>query len=303
MGHQGIHLGTAGSFSHSWLAHQSARVLFRVPAYVRQRQQAIVKAAERCRPELVINLEGQLLPETVADVKRSAGKIVLWFPDAVVNLGRMLMFLAPYDALFFKEPHLVERCQAMLGIDVHYLPEACNTRWHRPPASEGPRDRHIVVAGNIYGYRAVLLERLIDDGIPVSIYGGPIASFIGHPRVRRLHTGEFISRERKAEVFHRAAAVLNSMHPGEFKGMNCRLFEATASGALVVTEHRAELPQFFDTEKEVVAYSTYQELVEQLKWALTEPAEGGNLRLAASVRAHGEHTYELRLTELLARVT
>jgi len=34
------------------------------------------------------------------------------------------MLLAPYDAIFFKEPILTDRLRAMLDLPVYYLPEA-----------------------------------------------------------------------------------------------------------------------------------------------------------------------------------
>ena len=41
-------------------------------------------------------------------------RVAFWFPDHVANLDRQLMLLAPYDGIFFKEPHVVERLRALL---------------------------------------------------------------------------------------------------------------------------------------------------------------------------------------------
>ena len=79
------------------------------------------------------------MPESVAGLRRNGARVALWFPDAVANLGRALMLMAPYDALFFKEPHLVDRLRAMLDLPVYYLPEACNPRCHRPTVPAGTR--------------------------------------------------------------------------------------------------------------------------------------------------------------------
>ena len=61
-----------------------------------------------------------------------ASGVAYWSPDPVTSLGRSLMLLAPYDAIFFKEPHIVDRLRAMTDLPVYYLPEACNPRWHQP---------------------------------------------------------------------------------------------------------------------------------------------------------------------------
>ena len=65
-------------------------------------------------------------------LRRAGVKVAFWFPDAVSSFGRQKMLLAPYDAMFFKEPHVVERLRATLDLPVHYLPQGCNPRWHRP---------------------------------------------------------------------------------------------------------------------------------------------------------------------------
>ena len=148
-----------------------------------------------------------------------------------------MMLLAPYDALFFKEPHLVERLRANLGLPVYYLPQGCNPRWHRPfvPAGTEP---HLVIAGNMYPSRVRLIDRLIAKGIPLKLYGSGFPRWLGETQAREAHTGRCVFREDKARAFRSAAGVLNTMHPAEVAGVNSRLFEAAGCGAAVLTEFR-----------------------------------------------------------------
>ncbi|HEX3959166.1 MAG TPA: hypothetical protein VHZ03_21460, partial [Trebonia sp.] len=99
-----------------------------------------------------------------------------------------MMLLAPYDAIFVKEPHLVDRLTAMLGSPVFYLPEACHPRLHRPVAAPGT-EPHLVLAGSMYPSRIRLLERLLAKGIPLQLYGGPFPRWIGPSPLRSLHAG------------------------------------------------------------------------------------------------------------------
>ena len=68
--------------------------------------------------EVVINLDVSLMPSVVSRLRGYGARVAFWFPDHVANIGRQLMLLAPYDALFFKEPHLVERLRANLDLPV-----------------------------------------------------------------------------------------------------------------------------------------------------------------------------------------
>jgi spore maturation protein CgeB len=265
-------------------------------------QRRLIRTALDRACDIVLTVDANLTPTSVATLRAAGVKTALWFPDAVSNLGkRQLLFLAPYDAVFFKEPRLVERSVAVLGLPAHYLPEACNPRWHRPLGEYGER-RHIVVAGNMYPTRVKLLERLLADGIPLEVFGGPFPRWLGdHPLVK-LHTGRYIVREEKARVFREAVAVLNNLHPVEIDGVNCRLFEATGSGAVVLSEHRAALPTLFEPQREVLVFRDYDELISQTRLLLSEPEGFAPVADAAAQRAHVEHTYAHRLTDILERI-
>jgi glycosyltransferase involved in cell wall biosynthesis len=121
-----------------------------VPTLDRRAQQKLARALIRARCDVVINIDLRLMPEVVAGLRDANIRTAFWFPDAVSNLGRQYMMLAPYDALFFKDPHMVAHLSAFRVRAVHYLPEACNPRVHRP---DGPAatERHLVVAGSAGG--------------------------------------------------------------------------------------------------------------------------------------------------------
>ena len=264
-------------------------------------QRRIVRTAAEAACELVINTDGPLTPESVAGLRRNGARVALWFPDAMVNLGRARMFMAPYDVLFFKEPHLVDRLRAMLDSPVYYLPQACNPRCHRPMVPAGT-EPYLVIAGNMYPSRVRLLERLIAKGIPVKAYGGKIPRWTGDSPVRDIHAGRPIWTEEKARIFRSAAGVLNNLHPAEVHGVNLRLFEAAGSGAAVLTEFRPTIPDLFTVGEEVLAYGDFDELAEQASRLLDEPGLTARLGDAAARRAHRDHTMAQRVTTIIEMV-
>ena len=86
-------------------------------------QNRIVRAVLGAGCEIIINLDSLLVPSVVTRLRSSGARVAFWFPDHVANLGRQLMLLAPYDAIFFKEPVLTDRLRAMLDLPVYYLPQ------------------------------------------------------------------------------------------------------------------------------------------------------------------------------------
>ena len=197
-GHVAVSLGPArASHRRMITGHLAALSLQALPRLDERAQRRIVTAAAAAACELVISADARLMPEAVAGLRRNGARVALWFPDAMVNLGRALMFMAPYDVLFFKEPHLVDRLRAMLDLPVYYLPQACNPRCHRPMVPAGT-EPYLVIAGNMYPSRVRLLERLMAKGIPVKAYGTPIPRWIAGSPVRDIHAGHLILTEEKA---------------------------------------------------------------------------------------------------------
>jgi spore maturation protein CgeB len=213
-------------------------------------------------------------------------------------MGRQLMLLAPYDAIFVKDPYLVDRLRSVLDLPVTYLPEACNPRVHRPLATPGS-DPYLVLAGNMYPSRIRLLERLLAAGIPLRLYGPGFPRWAGDTPLRQVHAGRLILNEEKARIFGSAAGVLNNLHPGEIHSVNARLFEAAGSGAAVLTEFRPTLPDLFDDGHEVLAFHDFDELVRLATRLLSEGGLSEKLGDAARRRAHADHTYEKRLEVML----
>jgi spore maturation protein CgeB len=296
LGHDLLVAGPAIPETGRKFVDRAVSMVAKSPAVEQRLQRRVVERCEEWNPELVLSVQS-LMPASVAALKRTGTKVALWFPDHVANLGRHEMFVAPYDAVFLKQPRVVERARALLAAPAHYLPEACNPRWHRP-IDDLERDPVVVVAGNMYPWRIRLLERLLSAGVPIKLFGTYWPSWYESPEVRRHHTGRYITREEKSREFRSAAVVLNNLHPGEVDGYNCRLFEATGCGAAVLTERRTELASFFDEGTEVEVFGSFDELVERARALIGNLEAGRRLGDAAAARAHAEHTYQHRFERM-----
>ena len=272
-----------------------------IPTLDERGQRHIVRAAVDAGCEVVINLDQGLMPGTVQLLKRAGMRVAFWFPDSVANMGRQFMLLAPYDAIFFKEPHIVNNLRATLDLPVYYLPECCNPRWHRPMVDAGT-EPYLVIAGNMYASRVRLLERLVAKGIPLRLYGGGFPRWLGETSIRRAHTGRYITREEKARVFRSATGVLNTMHLSEVAGVNARLFEAAGCGAAVLTDSRPTVAELFSIGDEVLVFDDFDSLVDQAIRLLEETGLTSHLGDAAARRAHRDHTYDLRVSEILDKL-
>lgn len=300
MGHEVLPLGAARPPLPSKRLTSAAGMLSdRVRQIDALRQKEMRYLIEEWRPEVVISTDRRLHPITIKSIHAVGAKVGLWFPDSTATMSNHAFFLAGFDRIYLKNPHLARDLANIQGLPVYHLSEAANSSWHRSTREYGT-EPSVVMAGNVHPTRALLLDRLIRDGVPIKIYGvGIMPSWIELPRVRAACTETYLARQNKADTFRSARAVLNNLHPAEAAGMNCRLFEAAGSGAAVVSEIRPGLSDLFVQDREVFSFASYDQLLTILRRLLEDPKIGRPVADAAAERTHRDHTYEKRLDRIL----
>jgi hypothetical protein len=100
---------------------------------------------------------------------------------------------------------------------------------------------------------------------------------------------------------HRAKICINSHidSAGAFAG-NARLFEVTGAGALLITDAKGNLADYFEPGKEVVTYRSAEECVEKVRWYLAHPAEARAIAEAGQRRCLTDHSFQRRAEQLKA---
>lgn len=270
------------------------------PGIEARRHEALARAASEFDPDLVLLSTHSIPPEAVARIrKQSRAKIAVWFPDTLANLGRQYLLASDLDAWFFKDPYMVETFRAKLGLNAHYLPEACNSQWHRKvELTDGDRKKYgcdLTVACNLYYYRAKMLETFRDYDLKIWGPGGP--RWLKSP-LKNHCTGIYVAENEKAKAFNAAKIVLNTMHYSEIDSANARLFEAAGCGAFQIADWKSSLPALFEPGREIVTFYTLAELKEKVDFYLRHPEERQQIAGRALARAHREHTYEKRFQKM-----
>lgn len=258
------------------------------------------KLIESYNPDLIITHSAWIPPQTITQLKKSTGaKIVCWFPDHPGNIGRQYLFAAPYDALFFKDKFLVNRARS-LGLNAHYLPEACMPKWHkRTELSDEEKKIYgcdITIAGNMYYYRAIIFEELIKN-FSVKLWGPGMPRWL-NSAVKKAYQGRGVTELEKSKAFNAAKIVLNTFQ-GEVFGVNQRFFEIAGCGGFQICEYRDEIKEFFEIGKEIVTFSDIKDLKEKAAYYLAHDDERRKISDAAYDRAHREHTFQKRIEKML----
>jgi spore maturation protein CgeB len=300
------HPKALGAIRKSWEAKRYVnRVLDAAGLTRKLYERALIRTVEATAPDLVIVVPLYAVSaRAVAAMKeRSRAKITGWYQDHMANFGAHEFMLAPYDALFFKDPYIVERLREHGGItNIHLLPESCEPSVHHPlPLTDDDRARYgcdLMVYGNLYPYRARILEHVATQDL--RIYGLAPGPWFTHP-IRARAEGRPIFRDEKIRATLAAKIVLNSCHYAEVRSANARLFEVAGIGGFQLSDAPGA-PDFFEPGVEIATFRGPNELREAIAYYLARPGERAKIAAAGQRRAHRDHTYAKRLARLIGVV-
>jgi spore maturation protein CgeB len=251
--------------------------------------------------DLVICCHDFLSPIQVKWLKNNYNcKVVLWFPDAISNFGKAMFLDAEYDALFFKEPFVVEVLINEFGKNAHYLPECCNPFRHKKiDINEVDFIKYnceITTAGNMHTARSAFFKNL--QNYDVKIWGNPAPAWMDTNGIKSMIQNHFVSNEEKSKAFSCSKIVLNTMHPTEIFGVNVRLFEIAATGSFQICNYRKSINDLFVIDDEIVTFDTINELYEKIQFYINNSDLRSKIALNAYNRVIKDHTYEKRLKRM-----
>jgi spore maturation protein CgeB len=214
-----------------------------------------------------------------------------------------------FDLIVSSFPHFVERFRG-LGLDSEYLPLAFDARLHHALRSEGidplpagERVHRVSFVGGldpkVHSAGTALLER-VAHSVPIDFWGYGAQALPGDSAIRRRYHGEAWGLEMY-RVLARSRIVVNR-HIDVAAGYanNMRLYEATGSGALLMTDRGRNLGELFTPGREVVVYDGSEDLAAKLSAYLADDESRRHIAAAGQARTLRDHTYERRMADLAA---
>ncbi|HME43780.1 MAG TPA: glycosyltransferase [Syntrophorhabdales bacterium] len=217
-----------------------------------------------------------------------------------------------------------------IGANPIYFPYGGNPSFYRTLGL--PKDLGIVFVGRQKMDRAAIVQALIENDLPVRVWGPdwhhliPQRSWIRRALRCIVKTREVKELERKwrkacspdglsdaamVEVFNRADIVLgcSKMLRTDDEGnqayvrmVNLRDIEAPMCGACYVVEEMDEIHDYYAVGSEIVTYKTEGELVDVTKWLLRNQGTRERIAAAGHRRALREHTMYHRFLKLFGEI-
>lgn len=172
-----------------------------------------------------------------------------------------------------------------------YFPEASDPGIFHP-MPDLPKVHDVSFVGSRYGIREKVVTALRDAGIRVTAYGS------GWDNGR-------ISTEEVPRLFAQSKIVLGVSaigHCPDFVGLKLRDFDAPMSGSCYLTQHNDDLHGLYDIGREIDTYRSVAECVERASYLLSHDFGREAIAAAGRERALRDHTWDVRLRALWARL-
>lgn len=266
---------------------------------LRRFQSAILDAASQSDPDLILVFKGEgVAPSTVSRLRRrSSSPVALWYPDDPRFFSTFVRWIAPgYDLVFTYLTRGLERYRSLGLPRVYCVPFGCdpsihNIRSETPDGSKGP---DVVFVGTYTRRRARMIHALQRAGFRPDIYG----RYWNHKTSDKQPP---VYGEAMARLYSNAKITLN-FHTVPGWGPNMRVFEATGSGAFLLTDDCDDIGRYYLRGKELEVFHDMKDLCAKVRYFVAHDEDRGEIARAGYQRTQREHTYDARMKAILSHL-
>ncbi|MEM6965885.1 MAG: glycosyltransferase, partial [Bacteroidota bacterium] len=259
-------------------------------------------------PELIIVTYRHVNPMLIGRLKKelpSRPIVIQINVDQLSTLRNQQVLASDYDYYFTKDPYMVQFMRSKAGLNAFYLPEAHNKNIHVKPninkkELEEKIDIDVLVFGNIYPYRARIVQHLISKGIKVKLFGKRGTYFPNY--LNSYFQNLFITGDKKSEFLYGAKIVFNNFHYAEIESANCKYFEINGIGAFQICDYKPTLKEYSSVDPERYTYKNIEEAVAKTNYFLKNPKERYAIAEEHYQFAIKHNTYQKRIEKIFSTI-
>lgn len=139
--------------------------------------------------------------------------------------------------------------------------------------------------------------RLLSDSFNVDIYTGSDTSSMPN-----IHNRGFAkSLTEMPLIFNNSKINLNITAKSIRSGLSLRIFDVLGCGGFLITNYQAELPEFFEIGKDLVAYESLEHLKELCAYYLAHEDERLEIAQHGYETIKKHHTYDIRVLQIIEK--
>lgn len=137
--------------------------------------------------------------------------------------------------------------------------------------------------------------KMLSDNFNVDIYTESSTSSM--PNIHNRGLAE--SLEEMPIIFNQSKINLNITAKSIRSGLSLRVFDVLGGGGFLITNYQAELPEFFEIGKDLVAYESMQHLYELCSYYLKHDDERMEIASNGYEKVKKFHSYDVRLLQMI----
>jgi spore maturation protein CgeB len=268
------------------------------------------------RPDLVLAINGVVLPESQVDQIRDKGiKTAIWFTDDPYYTDWTVEFAPHYEYVFTLEINCVSLYKEVGCQHVYYLPFGVNPKVFYPKPVDASHRRDLCFIGTAYWNRVKYVDQLASFlSAKHVLISGWWWDRLKHYKLlkNQIRLDDWLTAEETASYYNGARMVINlhrlsdddSLNHNGRKisaySINPRTFEINGCNTLQLIDFRHELVKYYVPGEEIVVYSSPEELQERISYFLKHEEERREIAYRGFERTLRDHTYRKRLNEMLS---
>jgi len=272
--------------------------------FITKTNERLYEVSEKYSPDLVLVCEGELLKEdTLENIRRVVGsRLAFWTFDDPQLIGRHVKIAGWYDHCFTNSLKAVETYKENGIKSVSYLPWGCDPYVHKKIPLDALRDAKyktdVCLYASAHPYRVTFLRKISDARLGIWGRGwdmlrkdDPLRNMWRGPIIRLIELAKMYSGTKIALNIHRPETTLTTT--------TSRVWEATACGAMLLTQKVSGLDFAFKVGREVICYENPEDLREKVTFCLANEEVREKVASRGQARCKREHTVSNRLKKIL----
>lgn len=275
-------------------------------AHLNYRSDGLMERFKEFSPELVLIIRGIRFRQ---DVLREIGKkaaLFGWWIEKEERMNEAFKEAGLFDHYFFMNSSCVEEGRKKGLTHVSLLHHSVDPAVFRPVEAEKEYDWCFV--GSWSPKRQTLIERALKVSKKGAIWGPKwLKNNLFNVSIHRAVKGAYIDGQALVDLYNSTRVVLNITNWGfgegeKRSGMNMRVLEVPACGALLLTDGSKDLKSIVTPGAHVVLYSSPDEFASSLSHYIDNDKEREAIGLEGRRHVAGRYTYSHVANEILDRL-
>jgi len=208
-------------------------------------------------------------PKTTALLRSKAAKLVHFTPDPAFTFHKSKLFLKSlpyYDFLVTTKSYELEHYYKYIKTEkVLYATQGFDAKLHKPSKHPFSKKEGFVFIGHYEDQRAVVLEKLLQNDIKITLAGIKWYQFAkkhqNNPNL--IYLGNGVYGEDYVKTLQKAKMAWGALSKWVPELHTTRTFEIPACGTALVTERNTETQLFFKDD-EAIFYTNENDLIEKI---------------------------------------